>query len=68
MLHANCNAFVSVQGGNSVIASYFAGTHVILLLKAMKQSMMKSTVNCIRVWLWIQKMMFSTASRHTLSY
>ena len=33
MLHANCSHFVSVQGGNSVIASYFAGTNVIYAVK-----------------------------------
>lgn len=29
MLHANCNHFISVQGGNSVLASYFGGTNII---------------------------------------
>ena len=29
MLHANSAHFISVQGGNSVIASYFGGTNII---------------------------------------
>ncbi len=29
MLHANCDRFVSVQGGNSAIASYFGGKNCI---------------------------------------
>lgn len=33
MLHANCDHFISVLGGNSVIASYFAGTNVIYAVK-----------------------------------
>ena len=33
MLHANCNHFISVLGGNAVIASYFAGTNVIYAVK-----------------------------------
>ncbi|KAL3156393.1 hypothetical protein ABBQ38_000706 [Trebouxia sp. C0009 RCD-2024] len=32
-LHATCDYFISVQGGNSVIASYFAGTNVIYAVK-----------------------------------
>ena len=30
MLHANCEHFISVQGGNSYIASYFGGTNIIM--------------------------------------
>jgi len=29
LLHSNCNHFISVQGGNSVLASYFGGTNII---------------------------------------
>jgi len=29
LIHANCNNFISVQGGNSVLASYFGGTNII---------------------------------------
>ena len=29
MIHANCNNFISVQGGNAVLASYFGGTNII---------------------------------------
>jgi hypothetical protein len=29
MLHANCDRFVSVQGGNSVLASYFGGVNIV---------------------------------------
>eukprot|EP01042_Synura_sphagnicola_P009674 gene9674-biopygen10059 len=29
MLHANSERFISVQGGNSVIASYFGGTNIV---------------------------------------
>lgn len=29
LLHANCNKFISVQGGNCVLASYFGGTNII---------------------------------------
>ena len=29
LIHSNCNHFISVQGGNSVIASYFGGTNII---------------------------------------
>ena len=32
-LHADCRRFVSVQGGNSVLASYFGGTNVVLAVK-----------------------------------
>ena len=33
MLHANCDHFISVLGGNSVIASYFAGTNTVYAVK-----------------------------------
>ena len=33
MLHANCDHFVSVLGGNAVIASYFSGTNVVYAVK-----------------------------------
>lgn len=33
MLHANCDYFISVLGGNAVIASYFAGTNVVYAVK-----------------------------------
>lgn len=33
MLHANCNHFISVLGGNAVIASYFAGTNIVYAVK-----------------------------------
>ena len=33
MLYANCNKFISVQGGNSVLASYFGGVNVIYVVK-----------------------------------
>jgi hypothetical protein len=29
LIHANCNHFISVQGGNCVLASYFGGTNII---------------------------------------
>jgi len=29
LIHANCDNFISVQGGNSVLASYFGGINVI---------------------------------------
>uniref|UniRef100_A0A6C0JZP8 Uncharacterized protein n=1 Tax=viral metagenome TaxID=1070528 RepID=A0A6C0JZP8_9ZZZZ len=29
LLHSNCNKFISVQGGNCVLASYFGGTNII---------------------------------------
>ena len=29
LLHANCEKFISVQGGNCVLASYFGGTNII---------------------------------------
>ena len=49
MLHANRHHFVSVQGGNSVIASYFAGTNVdVWLSKAMKLSTTKVFKTCCR--------------------
>ncbi len=31
MVHANCNKFISVQGGSSVIASYFEGENIVLI-------------------------------------
>lgn len=33
MLHANCDHFISVLGGNAVIASYFAGVNIIFATK-----------------------------------
>lgn len=33
LIHANCDKFVSVQGGNSVLASYFGGTNIIYARK-----------------------------------
>lgn len=33
LIHANCNKFISVQGGNSVLASYFGGTNIIYAKK-----------------------------------
>lgn len=33
MLHANCDHFISVLGGNAVIASYFAGVNIIYAAK-----------------------------------
>ncbi len=33
MLHANCDHFISVLGGNAVIASYFAGVNVVYAVK-----------------------------------
>ncbi len=32
-LHSNCQHFISVQGGNSVLASYFGGTNIIFAKK-----------------------------------
>ncbi len=32
MLHANCEHYISVLGGNAVLASYFSGTNVIFAL------------------------------------
>jgi hypothetical protein len=29
LIHSNCNHFISVQGGNAVVASYFGGTNII---------------------------------------
>jgi hypothetical protein len=29
LIHSNCNHFISVQGGNCVLASYFGGTNII---------------------------------------
>jgi hypothetical protein len=33
LIHANCDNFISVQGGNSVLASYFGGTNIIYAKK-----------------------------------
>lgn len=33
LIHSNCNHFISVQGGNSVLASYFGGTNIIFAKK-----------------------------------
>lgn len=33
LIHSNCNNFISVQGGNSVLASYFGGTNIIYAKK-----------------------------------
>jgi len=33
LIHSNCNNFISVQGGNSVFASYFGGTNIIYAKK-----------------------------------
>ena len=33
LLHSCCNKFISVQGGNSVIASYFGGTNIVYAVK-----------------------------------
>jgi len=33
LIHSNCNHFISVQGGNSVLASYFGGTNIIYAKK-----------------------------------
>ena len=33
LLHSNCDHFISVQGGNSVLASYFGGTNIIFAKK-----------------------------------
>lgn len=33
MVYANCEKFISVQGGNSVLASYFGGMNIILIKK-----------------------------------
>lgn len=30
-LYANCNKFISVQGGNSVLCSYFGGTNIVMV-------------------------------------
>lgn len=33
LIHSNCDRFISVQGGNCVIASYFGGTNIIYAKK-----------------------------------
>lgn len=33
LIHSNCSHFISVQGGNSVLASYFGGTNIIYACK-----------------------------------
>jgi len=33
LLHSNCERFISVQGGNCVLASYFSGTNIIYAKK-----------------------------------
>ncbi len=38
MVHSNCNKFISVQGGNSVLASYFGGTNIIYAIKGQELS------------------------------
>lgn len=32
-LHSRCTRFVSVQGGNSIVASYFGGTNIVFAVK-----------------------------------
>jgi hypothetical protein len=32
-LHANCDRFISVQGGNSYLASYFGGTNIVYAVR-----------------------------------
>ena len=38
LIHANCNNFISVQGGNAVLASYFGGTNIIYARKGCELS------------------------------
>lgn len=38
LLHANCDHFISVQGGNCVLASYFGGTNIIFAKKGSELS------------------------------
>jgi hypothetical protein len=33
LIHSNCDSFISVQGGNSVLASYFGGTNLVFARK-----------------------------------
>ena len=36
MVYANCDRFISVQGGNSMLASYFARTNIIYVVRGME--------------------------------
>lgn len=36
LIHANCNKFISIQGGNCVLASYFGGTNIIYAKNGME--------------------------------
>ena len=38
LIHSNCNNFISVQGGNCVLASYFGGTNIIYAKKGQELS------------------------------
>lgn len=38
MIFANCKKFISVQGGNAVLASYFGGTNIIYAIKGQELS------------------------------
>lgn len=38
-VYAGCNHFISVQGGNSVLTSYFGGTNIILARKGLEIEM-----------------------------
>ena len=38
LLHSNCSHFISVQGGNAVLASYFGGTNIIFAKKGSELS------------------------------
>jgi len=33
LIHSNCESFISVQGGNSVLASFFGGANIIYAKK-----------------------------------
>jgi hypothetical protein len=36
MLYANCDKFITVQGGTSILASYFGGQNIIFARKGME--------------------------------
>lgn len=38
-VYAGCSSFISVQGGNSVLASYFGGTNIIYAVKGLELEM-----------------------------
>ena len=39
LIYANCSKFISVQGGNSVLSSYFGGDNIILAKRGLEIEM-----------------------------